>query len=197
MMPPNPLPPLILNRLLVKDLMAADTPCFALGYVSDGESLTGFVGMRPGFPIPPAVTQSGFNLGHSIQGNGEEYVVHFAFEFYDHAVYNGLVNPDNVLIKSVLTKMLETKDYFFLAINPDNTVTAFRSQWETANLAGLRTNLANYSDRYCTPVYYEKAYRAYAKNPKPAGHVMEWVCRNNPDYLNMEEPFQLVLNPRA
>lgn len=197
MMPHSPLPPLILNRLLVQDLMQSDAPCFALGYVSDGQSLTGFIGMRPASPIPPAVTQPGFRLGHSIRGNDQEYVLHFAFEFYDHAVYSGLVNPDNVLINSVLAKMLETQDYFFLAINPDNTVTAFRSQWENDDLIGLKANLAHYSDHYCTPAYYEKAYRSYTQNPEPAGHVMAWACRDNPDYLNLAEAFQLVLNPRT
>jgi hypothetical protein len=44
----------------------------------------------------------------------------------------------------------DTQDYFFFAINPDQTVTAFRSQFETHDLAGLRTNQEQLGDGRCS-----------------------------------------------
>ena len=66
-------------------------------------------------------------------------MLHFGFEFYGHATYHGLVPVGNPIIQSVIETMLETQDYFFFAINPDQTVTAFRSQFEAHDLTGLRT----------------------------------------------------------
>ncbi len=91
--------------------------------------------------------------------------------------------------------MIETKDYFFFAINPDQTVTAFRSKLEHSDLAGIETNQKNFKKANCTTEQYEKAFNAFSKNPDPPGQVMEWVCRDNPDYLNLTE-HRLELNPR-
>jgi hypothetical protein len=52
-----------------------------------------------------------------------------------------LVNPNNRLVKKVLMRMVESGDYFFFAISPNQSVTAFRSEIGQKNLAGLSTNL--------------------------------------------------------
>ena len=51
MQPTRP-PGLMLNRLLVEDLMAAQPPCFALGYVQEHGSISGFMALRPAQAIP-------------------------------------------------------------------------------------------------------------------------------------------------
>ena len=88
------LPRLTLNELFVQDLMAANPPCFALGYVEERGSISGFLALRPGKPIPSSSTQQGFCFGHSVLGLDNNPVLHFAFEFYGYATYHGLVNPE-------------------------------------------------------------------------------------------------------
>ncbi len=63
------LPTLTLNALLVRDLLAARTPCFALGYVEERGSISGFLALRPAQAIPSASTQQGFRFGHSVPGH--------------------------------------------------------------------------------------------------------------------------------
>ena len=48
----NYLPRLRVNELLIRDLMAAQAPCFALGYVEDRKEKSGFIAVRPESPIP-------------------------------------------------------------------------------------------------------------------------------------------------
>jgi hypothetical protein len=90
------LPILTLNALFIRDLMAADPPCFALGYVEERGSTSGFIALRPAASIPSASTQQGFRFGHSVLGLENSPVLHFAFEFYGYAMYHGLVNPKKV-----------------------------------------------------------------------------------------------------
>jgi hypothetical protein len=123
-------------------------------------------------------------------------VLHFAFEFYGHATYHGLVPAGHPIIQAVIATLLETEDYFFFAINPDQTVTAFRSQLEDVDLVGLRTNQAQLGKASCTPEQYEKAVNVFTENPDPPGIVMDWVCRNNWDYLDITK-YPLELTPRA
>jgi len=189
------LPRLTLNQLFVRDLMAANSPCFALGYLEERGSKSGFIALRPEVPIPTTSTQQGFRFGHSVLGLEGNPVLHFAFEFYGHTIYHGLVSPGNPIIQAVLTTMLETEDYFFFAINPDQTVTTFRSKLESTDLAGLRTNREQFKNESCTPEQYERSVKAFSKKPDPPGQVMEWVCRNNWDYLDLKK-YPLELTPK-
>ncbi|MDH3602307.1 MAG: hypothetical protein OEU26_22060 [Candidatus Tectomicrobia bacterium] len=189
------LPRLTLNALFVHDLMAAKPPCFALGYVEERGSLSGFLALRPAKAIPSASTQQGFRFGHSVLGLNDSPVLHFAFEYYGHAIYHSLVNPGNPIVQRVLSTMTETEDYFFFAINPDQTVIAFRSLLENADLAGLKANQERFKQASCTPEQYEKVYKLFAKNPDPPGQIMDWVCQDNPDYLDLAE-HRLELTPK-
>ena len=47
--------------------------------------------------------------------------------------------------------MIETQDFFFFAINPDHTATAFRSHLKDADLVSLKTNQEKFKDQSCTP----------------------------------------------
>jgi hypothetical protein len=189
------LPKLTLNRLFVGDLMAAKAPCFALGYVEERQSISGFLALRPDKAIPSASTDQGFRFGHCVLGLGGSPVLQFIFEFYDHARYHALVNPGNPIVQAVLSSMIETEDYFFFAINPDQTVTAFRSHLESSDLGGLRTNMEHFRRVTCMPAQYEKVCEAFAKNPQPPGQILEWVCRDNLDYLDLTRQ-RLELNPK-
>jgi len=189
------LPKLTLDELFVHDLMKAEAPCFALGYVEERGLISGFLVLRPKEPIPQASTQQGFRFGHSVIGLADSPELHFAFEFYGHATYYGMVNPGNVNVQSVLATMIETEDYFFFAINPDQTVTAFRSQLAHEDLVGLKSNQDRFGNTNCSSERYEKTVSAFSQHPDPPGQVMEWVCRDNPVYLDLTE-HRLALNPR-
>ena len=191
----NYLQRLTVNQLLIRDLMVAQAPCFALGYVEDRKEKCGFIAVRPEIPIPNQVTQQGMNFGHSVLGTSQYKVLHFGFEFYGHATYHGLVPAGNPIIQAVISTMLDTQDYFFFAINPDQTATAFRSQFEAHDLAGLRTNQEQFGEDSCSSEQYERAVETFTKNPDPPGQVMTWVCRNNWDYLDLKK-YPLDLNPR-
>lgn len=91
--------------------------------------------------------------------------------------------------------MVEREDYYFFAINPDQTIASFRSKFETSDLVGLKTNLASFKQVTCLPDQYERAVEAFRKNPDPAGEVLEWVCRDNRDYLDLTE-HRMELTPR-
>ena len=194
---PLVLPRLTLNRLFLRDLMAADTPCFALGYVEvEGQpSVTGFLALRPDAPISAASTERGFDLGHTVLGHPDRPVFQFIFEFQGYDCYHALVNPANPIVREVLTTMVDTEDYFFFAINPDGQVTAFRSHLDHPTLVGLRTNLENFGEAICPPDHYERISQAFARNPDPPGRIMEWVCRDNPEYLDLTQ-HRVALNPR-
>ena len=192
----NYLPRLTVNELLIRDLMSAQSPCFALGYVEDRKEKRGFIAVRPEEPIPYQVTRKGMNFGHSILGTSKYKVLHFAFEFYGHATYHGLVPAGNPIVQAVISTMLETQDYFFFAINPDQTLTIFRSQLEYHDLAGLRTNRKQLGEEYCSEEHYERAVSAFTEKPNPPGKVMTWTCRNNWDYLDLKKyPLALELRP--
>jgi hypothetical protein len=54
-----------------------------------------------------------------------------------------LVNPNNRLVKTVLMRMVESGDYFFFAISPNQSVTAFRSEIGQKNLARRGSSYTN------------------------------------------------------
>ena len=121
------LPRLTVNRQFMSDFIAAETPCFALGLVEVRKRPRGFLALRPDRTIPPDVSDGGFRFGHSLLGNADFEVVHFAFDFYGFETYNVLVNPNSPLVQTVLTMMVESAAYFFFALDANDRATAFRS----------------------------------------------------------------------
>jgi hypothetical protein len=53
--------------------------------------------------------------------------------------------------------MVESGDYFFFAISPNQSVTAFRSEIGQKNLAGLSTNLRQIQGSTTTDAQYQRA----------------------------------------
>ena len=92
---------------------------------------------------------SGFRFGHSLLGTREYEVLHFAFAFYGFEAYNVLVNPNNPLVQTVLTTMVDSRDYFFLsstrmAASPPSAQKSGRTIWQ-----GSRPICMSYPS--CTP----------------------------------------------
>ena len=62
---------LTVNRPFIRDFLAAESPCFALGLVEEWRRLDGFLALRPPKAMPPAVTHAGFRFGHGLLGNAD------------------------------------------------------------------------------------------------------------------------------
>ena len=148
--------------------------------------------LRPSETIPREIADSGFRFGHALFGSSAFEVIHFAFEFYGFRTYNVLVNPNNPLVKNILTTMVESKDYLFFAINPDQSVITFRSEFGQEDLAGLKTNLRQIQNSTTTETQYQRALSHFEKSPQPAGTLLNWVCRDNIKFLDLTgDPLEL------
>ena len=161
--------PLTVNRSFIRDFLAADSPCFALGLVEERQWPCGFLALRPPTVIPPAITDIGFRFGHSLLGNADFVVVQFVFHFYGFDTYNVLVNPNNPLAQTVVTTMVQRADYFFFVLNTDSSVTAFRSDLGQDDLASRRVQVcqACQTASACAsrqPASVARSYRARARN---------------------------------
>jgi len=179
------LPKLTVNRQFMIDFLAAKTPCFALGMIEERKQKLALLALRPGDIISHDVTEPGFNFGHSVLGNAHYEVVHFAFEFYGFGTYNVLLNPNNSLVREVLTAMIDSEEYFFLAIMPDQSVAAFRSEMGKDGLTGLADNLPRLQRSTTNDMQYQKVLQQFQKRPSPPGRQLTWVCRDNIAYLDL------------
>jgi len=179
------LPRLVVNSRFIDEFISAEAPCFALGLVEERKQTCGFLALRPKIVIPEEYTRTGFRFGHSLLGNADYVVVHFAFHFYNYETFNVLVNPNNPVVQTVLNRMLETGDYFFFAVDPKGSVTTFRSELGQDDLAGLKTNLPLIKNAKTTDAQYRKAVALFEKNPDPPGRMLNWVCRDDTDYLDL------------
>ncbi len=179
------LPRLTVHRQFMREFLAAETPCFALGVVEEQQRQYGCFALRPREVIPPAIANAGFRFGHALFGNARFAVVHFVFEFYGFKTYNVLVNPNNPLVQTVLTTMVESGDYFFFALDAQGSVTAFRSAIGQADMAGLTTNLPRIQRSTTTETQYQQAVSSFARNPQPVGELLHWVCHDNAAYLDL------------
>lgn len=141
-------------------------------------------------------TNQGFRFGHALLGTSDYTVIQFIFEFYGFSQYNVLINPNNPLVQTVLTTMIESGDYFFFAINANQTATAFRSDMGQENLVGLKTNLPHIQNARTTDVQYREVLSIFERNPQPAGPLLKWVCRDHVEYLDLTEN-RLDLNPTS
>jgi hypothetical protein len=174
--------------------LAAELPCFALGVVGEQQRQGGFLALRPPKSIPPDIANAGFRFGHALLGNAEFEVVQFVFAFYGFETYNVLVNPNNLLVQTVLTMMVHSSDYFFFVLNVHGSATTFQSAIGQEDVAGLKTNLPRIQRSTTTKTQYQKAVALFEKNPQPAGTLLPWVCQENAAYPDLTRD-RLTLTP--
>jgi hypothetical protein len=62
------------------------------------------------------------------------------------------------------------------------------------DLAGLNTNLPRILRSTTTEAQYDRALAAFVKRPDPPGTLVEWVCRDKVEYLDLSEK-RLELTP--
>ena len=193
------LPRLTVNGAFIDEFLAAPAPCFALGLVEERQRTCGFLAIRPNETIPPSVTVAGFRFGHSLMGTSRYMVVHFAFEFYGFARYNVLVRPDNLIVRTVLSTMVESGDYFFFAIDANGSATAFNAEIGHGghrDMAGLQRNLPRILRAETTDSQYQEALAQFRANPKPPGALLNWVCQDDIRYLDLTTD-RLELTPAS
>ncbi len=187
-------PGLSVNGQFIRDFLAAEAPCFALGLIEERQHQGGFLVLRPPRAIPPDITNAGFRFGHALLGNADFAVVQFVFSFYGFETYNVLVNPNNLLVRTVLSLMVENGDYFFFVLNADGSATAFRSEIGQEDVAGLKSNLPRIQQSRTTESQYRRAVALFERRPDPAGALLPWVCRDKEAYLDLTTD-RLALNP--
>ena len=180
------LPTLTVNRRFMMDFIAKEPPCLALGLVEVEGSQCAMITLRLNEALPREVSAAGFAFGHALYGGGSWEVVHFAFEIYGFATWHVLINPSDPVARLVLSAMIRTGDYFFFALDSDHSTTAFRSDVAPNNLIWLKANMARIQASTTTDAQYRLAVSSFAQRPEPPGTMLTWVCRNNPDYLDLE-----------
>jgi hypothetical protein len=183
--PPASLPTLTVNGHFMRAFLDAETPCCALGMVEVEGEPCGLVALRPDRPIPPSVTDRGFRFGHQVMGGPDYEVVHFAFEFYGFGTYHALVNPANPVAMTVINQMLETGDYFFFALDSDQSLTAFRSEIGQEGLVYLEAYLPRLQQSRTTEAQYQQAVKRFAKQPECTGKMLHWVAHETEVYLDL------------
>ena len=188
------LPVLTVNRSFLYEFMDAETPCAALGLVEESRRQSGLVALHLDEDVPSEVTARGVRFGHSLLGGDSFEVIHFAFEFYGFRTWNLLINPNNPLVQAVLTHMLEDEDYFFFALSADGRATTFRSQVGQDLLLYVKANLPRLQASTTTETQYDLACLSFARNPRPPGVLLNWVCRDKTEYLDLSMD-RLELNP--
>jgi hypothetical protein len=70
----------------------------------------GFLALWPPQAIPLAITHAGFRFGHGLRGHADVVIVQFVFAFDGFETYNVLVNPNNLLVRTVVTTMVQNED---------------------------------------------------------------------------------------
>ncbi len=189
------LPKLVVNVHFMREFLAAPTSCCALGVVEERSQKVGLLALHLADAIPQAIEARGMCFGHTLFGNSRYEVVYFAFEFYGFKTYNILINPNNPITRTVLSMMVESGEYFFFLLTSDQNVTAFRSDLKDGPLAGgLTTNFARVQHSTTTEAQYQSAVSAFTRHPDPPGDLLQWVCRDNPGYLDLTQD-RLVLHP--
>jgi len=188
------LPTLTVNRSFMQAFIAAETPCCALGLVEEAGRPCGLIALRPDKEIPAAITDGGFNFGHSLLGSTAFEVIHFAFEFYGFATYNVLINPNNSLVQAVFERMIDDGDYFFFSLEASGRVTAFRAAIGQETLAGIKAHRARIRQSTTTETEYRQVLASFARHPEPEGVLLHWVCRDTIASLDLAGD-RLDLNP--
>ena len=182
------LPTLTINRDFIQEFIAAEKGCCALGMVEIHNRLCGLLALRPDVEIPQEISAIGFNFGHSLLGNDTYEVVHFSFEFYGFKTYHVLINPNNQIAQTVLQRMIESHDFFFFALEGQNSsVTAYRSNLSQDILLNLTTGWERIQNSTTTDRQYRKALFQFAEHLQPQDTLLNWECRDNFNYLDLSQ----------
>lgn len=178
-------PQLTTNSRLMRDFIALTTPRCALGLLEENGAIGAFFAVCPTQTIRARDARVTFSHGHAIWGWPGREVLQFGFTFFEHFTLNVLVNPANVAVQRALTVMLARRHYFVIAIRPEHRPTVFRADltrdsFERLTAFGRRAHCSA-----ATETEYQDIVKQFRKKPTPQGEVLEWVCRDDVEYLDL------------
>jgi hypothetical protein len=93
-----------------------------------------------------------------------------------------------------VTTMITGGDYFFFAFNSTSGVTTFRAEIGDQTLSELQANRTRLQQSTTTETQYRQAVARFAANPSPEGRLLQWVCRENIDSVDLTKD-RLELTP--
>jgi hypothetical protein len=177
-------PRMVVNSRFMGAFLAAPTPSFALGVVEERKIQTGFMAVRPDPPIPVEALRAGFRFGHALLGRQTVEAIDFMFDFYGQATYHALLNPASPVVRHVLNLMAAAKDYVFFSLDTSagGSMVCFRSELHVSGFAELLPLIMNATT---TAEQYQWAVAAFSRRPDPPGLVLNWVCREELEYLDL------------
>ena len=106
-----------------------------------------------------------------------------AGQFLEVPVHHGLLNPNNPMVREVLATMVQAQDHVFFAIDAGSgAATCFRSG---VGVAQLPENMARIQRSTTTEAQYRRAVATFSRRPDPPGVMLDWVCREDRDYLDL------------
>jgi hypothetical protein len=178
----------------MQDFMQAELPCCGLGVVEVTGQKMGLVALHLNEVLPRKVADLGFRFGHCLLGTSSYEVIHFAFVFYGWKTYNVLINPNNPVAQEFLALMLGCGEYFFLVINGESDCFSFRESIAQESGLDIFADLPRIWYSTTTEDDYRKAVAQFSYQPEPAGQMLQWVCRDDPGYLDLKKD-RLVINP--
>ena len=91
--------------------------------------------------------------------------------------------------------MLEDEDYFFFALScrPDRR-RPFAPRWVKTCSIYVKAHLPRLRHSTTAETQYDLACLSFAGNPGPPGALLNWVCRDRTEYLDLSTD-RLELNP--
>tara|TARA_A100000171_G_scaffold52917_1_gene74227 strand:- start:1875 stop:2276 length:402 start_codon:yes stop_codon:yes gene_type:complete len=131
----------------MSDFLDQKAPCCASGYIQVNGKTDGAFILKTDTPSP-SLPEEEFFFGYCITGFENTALYQFIFHFKNQGTLQTLLRTDSPLVNSVLYTMIENQAYYFILVNPDHSVTAFKS-----NLTGetLSTFTKNFNDFRNTP----------------------------------------------
>jgi len=91
--------------------------------------------------------------------------------------------------------MVENEKYLFIVINPSQRAFTFLSDPKQKDLCGLKENIETTKTTMTPDRDYQLMLAAFRQNPEPPGKMLDWVCHDELDYLDLGENNTRVISP--
>ena len=177
-------PQLIVNGDLVRAFHAAAAPCGILGLLEERGTSAPFLAIRPQEPIVRRIAGQALEFGHALLGEPPAEVIQFGVTFFETSTYHILVNANSAVAQEVWASIVERRYYFIFVINPNQHTTAFRADIDPEGLTRLADYWLRMRRSTTSGAQYQDMVAQFARNPVPRGRLVEWVCRDNRDFLD-------------
>jgi hypothetical protein len=187
-------PRLSVNGQLLGAFVALPSACGILGLLEEHGRSAPFLALRPQEPVVRREGARALRFGHALLGEPGAEIIQFGISFFEFATYHLLVNPSSPVVKAVLKRILERRYYFVLVIDPDQWTTAFRADLNAEGLDRLLEHQRRLIHSMTNTAQYERSVSEFARSPDPPGRMLEWVCRDDENYLDFTQ-HPVEMNP--